>query len=253
MPHASLNTLVAGAATLALSAAGLARAEPAPAAAHTYAVRAPAEQYQMAATDEVALARSAAPDSISSHAEVLSLGPHGYETAAPGQNGFVCLVQRAWASDFANTEFWNPKERAPICFNAAAARTVLPGYLERTRWVLAGASKPEMEARTRAAVAAGKGAAPAVGAMSFMMSRRGYLNDDAGGPWHPHLMFFLPPGAGGTAAWGANLPGAPVIGGADDIERVATLMVPVRRWSDGTPDGDAAGPHAMTMAPPNPR
>jgi hypothetical protein len=34
-------------------------------------------------------------------------------------------------------DFWNPKFRAPICFNPAAARTVLPAYLERTKWALA--------------------------------------------------------------------------------------------------------------------
>src|SRR5271169_3951196 len=47
---------------------------------------------------EIALARSAAPDSISRDAKVLVLGPHGYETAVEGKNGFVCLVERSWTS-----------------------------------------------------------------------------------------------------------------------------------------------------------
>ena len=38
---------------------------------------------------EIALARSAAPDSISHDAKVLVLGPHGYETAVEGKCGFV--------------------------------------------------------------------------------------------------------------------------------------------------------------------
>ncbi len=102
---------------------------------------APIEQYRMASqSDEIALARSAAPASVSSEAEILTLASRGYKTAARGKNGFVCIVERAWANEYDSAEFWNPKVRAPICFNAAAARSVLPGYLRRTEWALTGAS-----------------------------------------------------------------------------------------------------------------
>jgi hypothetical protein len=43
---------------------------------------------------EIALARSAAPESISRDADVLVLGRHGYEAAVKGKNGFLCLVWR---------------------------------------------------------------------------------------------------------------------------------------------------------------
>src|SRR3984885_284681 len=49
---------------------------------------------------EIALARSAAPDSISRDAKVLVLGPHGYETAVEGKKGFVCAVERGWMGPF---------------------------------------------------------------------------------------------------------------------------------------------------------
>ena len=108
----------------------------------TYPAMAPVAQYQMATmADETALARTAAPTSISGDADVLTLGSNGYETTAKGKNGFVCPVQRSWAAGLDDAEFWNTKLRAPICFNPAAVRSVLPGYLERTRWVLAGISK----------------------------------------------------------------------------------------------------------------
>jgi len=45
---------------------------------------------------EIALARSAAPASISDGAEVMVLGRVGYTTAAKGGNGFLCLVERSW-------------------------------------------------------------------------------------------------------------------------------------------------------------
>jgi hypothetical protein len=78
--------------------------------------------------EEIKLARNAALDSISGHAEVLVLGRHGYETAVQGKNGFVCVVERSWTSAIDDPDFWNPKLRAPICFNAPAARS----YLVRT-------------------------------------------------------------------------------------------------------------------------
>ena len=202
------------------------------AAKPTYPAMAQIGQYRMAsASEEISLARSAAPASISSEAEVLALGDHGYETAAKGRNGFVCLVERSWAAGFDDQEFWNPKLRAPICYNAAAARTILPRYLERTKLVLAGASKASMIDSTKAALAAHTFVMPEPGAMCFMMSKQGHLHD-ADGHWHPHLMFFLARTDG--AAWGADLAGSPVFAAQDQAEPITTFMVPVPQWSDGT-------------------
>jgi hypothetical protein len=189
-------------------------------------------QYRItSASEEIALARSAAPTSISGDADVLTLGDHGYETAVKGKNGFICLVERSWAADFDDAEFWNPKLRAPICYNPAAGRTVLPGYLERTKWALAGLTKNAMIDRTKSALAVNTLTAPEPGALSFMMSKQGYLGD-AVGHWHPHLMFFLPHTDG--AAWGANLDGSPVFAAQSHPEPITTFFVPVPKWSDGT-------------------
>src|SRR5215813_11796652 len=89
-----------------------------------YSKMAPVEQYLMDRTAEIALARSAAPKSISQDAEVQVLGPHGFETAVKGTNGFVCIVGRGWTSA-ADADFWDPKVRVPMCVNAAAARSYL--------------------------------------------------------------------------------------------------------------------------------
>jgi hypothetical protein len=220
----------------ALSAALLAAARPidAQAAPTPYPAMAPMAEYQMTKSDEVALARSAAPPSISSDADVMTLGDHGYETAVKGANGFVCIVERSWANDVGDAEFWNPKIRAPICFNPVSAHSVLPTYLMQTEWVLAGVSGPQLVERTKAAIAAGRIAPPEVGAMCYMMSKDGYLND-SGGHWHPHLMFFLPHDAHSPPAWGANLPGAPVEGGSVGLDPASVYFVLVAKWSDGTP------------------
>jgi hypothetical protein len=203
-------------------------------AENTYPAMAPVTQYLIAnRADEIALARSAAPASISGDATILTLGSHGFETAVTGKNGFVCFVERSWDSDFDAPEFWNWHIRGPDCFNAAAVRSVVPEYLERAKWVLAGASKAVMIARTKAAFAAKTFVAPEPGAMCFMMSKQQYLSDNGGEHgWHPHLMFFVPHTE--PAEWGADAKGSPVIAGQMNLEHVTIMMVPVAKWSDGT-------------------
>ena len=76
--------------------------------------------------------------------------------------------------------------------------------------------------------------APEPGAMSFMMSKDGYLGDGVG-HWHSHLMFYIQ--GTDTSSWGANLPGSPVV--VDDEhrkipEQQIIFMVPVSHWSDGS-------------------
>ena len=211
----------------ALAAAGARAAD--------YPQMAPSEQYQMAsAADETALARSAAPAAISKDAEILVLGAHGYETVAKGSDGFVCMVLRGWTADFDDSVFWNPKVRGPICLNPAAVRTVLPIYRRRAEWAAAGVSKAAMADRTKAAIAAKEIVEPEIGAMSYMMSKDGYLSDSGVNHWHPHLMLFLPRAPGAT--WGADLPGAPVMADTGALEPLTVLFVLVGHWSDGTPD-----------------
>ena len=198
-----------------------------------YSSMAPLNQYLIQdGNTEIALARSAAPASISGGAEVMVLGREGYTTAIKGRNGFLCLVERSWAVATDNPEFWNPKVRAPHCFNPRAARTFAPIYLMKTKLVLAGKSKTEI-AQTIAS-ALDKKELPALepGAMCYMMSKQQYLNDD-GKSWHPHVMFYVPGDA--AKSWGANLPGSPVMAADDPQERVTIFMVLVGSWSDGTP------------------
>jgi len=198
-----------------------------------YPNMAPVDQYLMDRNSEIALARSAAPESISRDAEVLVLGRHGYETAVKGANGFVCLVERSWTSPIDDPGFWNPKGRAPICLNAAAARSYLPRTIKRTDLILAGRTKAQMIEAVKAAVDNKELPAMEPGAMCYMLSKQGYLGDPVG-HWHPHLMFFLSQTA--PAAWGAGLPGSPIFAFDDKWEDLTVFLVPVLQWSDGTFD-----------------
>jgi hypothetical protein len=202
-----------------------------------YPSMAPLDQYLIADRDaEIALARSAAPPSVSKDATVLVLGRHGYETAVEGTNGFVCNVDRAWMGSFENDpEFWNPKNRGPVCYNPPAARTVLPITLMRTKLALAGKSMAEVKEGIKDAIEKRELPALEPGGMAYMISKQGHLNDRAG-HWLPHLMFYVPVKDANT--WGAGAPDSPVMvnshfNGAP--EPVTEFMVAVSEWSDGTP------------------
>src|SRR5579862_6054793 len=200
--------------------------------ADPYERMAPLDAYLMDSSAEVALARSAAPPSISDKATIMTLQRQGYQTVVSGSNGFTCLVERAWMSPFGSTEFWNPKMRGPDCYNPAATKSGLAYAVRRTQLVLAGKTKEQMLEELRAALARKELPEPAPGAMSFMMSKDGYLGDGQG-HWHSHLMFYVPKVA--AASWGANLPGSPVVLDDREVPEPNTLfLVPVAHWSDGT-------------------
>jgi len=190
-----------------------------------YPSMAPIEQYRMDRDAEIAMARTAAPPSISRDAEILVLGQKNFETAVRGKNGFVCLVGRAFGGPLNNPEFWNPKNRSPICLNPPAARSLMPYAMKETGMALAGASKAQIIDAIRTAVAKKELGAPESGSMSYMMSREAYLTDQ-GRHNLAHVMFELP--RNGVFQDDPNFfvswDPAPVI----------EFNVPVGHWSDGT-------------------
>ena len=195
-----------------------------------YPNMAPIEKYLMERDAEIALARSASPGSISRDAEVLVLGRHGFETAVKGKNGFVCIVERSWTSA-PDPDFWNPKVRTPICYNAPGAHSVLLRNIKRTDLILAGRTKDQVDEAIFAAVDKKELPAIELGAMCYMMSKQGYGGDTVD-HWPSHLMFYF--SQTDPAIWGANLPGSPIIAISDAREHVTTSVIAVQRWSDGT-------------------
>jgi hypothetical protein len=191
------------------------------------------DHYLMDRDAEIALARTAAPDSISRDATILVLGKHGYETAVKGTNGFVCAVEHGWTGPIDHPEVWNPKNRSPICYNPPAARSVLPLALKRTELALEGKSVAQIKEWEKAAYA-NKELPTTVepGAMSYMMSKEAYLTDQ-GDHNLAHLMFYTPVTDG--AQWGADAPNSPVIFFlSGPPEPFTVFLVPTGKWSDGT-------------------
>jgi hypothetical protein len=209
-----------------------------------YPKMAPIEQYLMADRDaEIALARSAAPESVSHEATILVLGRKGYETAVVGRNGFVCMVDRGWTGPFDWPERWNPKVRATGCLNPQAARSIVPIAELRTRMVLAGRSDAEIVSALATAFEQKRLPTLESGAMAYMMSRSAYLTD-GGAHNMPHVMFYTR--LRNSADWGANVTGSPVLASpfwafsSKEAPRVKGLppmivfLVGLSTWSDGT-------------------
>jgi hypothetical protein len=196
----------------------------------SYPSMAPIEQYLMAdQAAEIALAHTAAPESILRDADVMVLGRHGFTTAIKGKNGFVCVVARGWTSA-ADPDFWNPKVRVPMCFNAAGARSYLVRLTKETEWGLEGRTQAQINEAIPAALAKKELPPMEPGAMCYMMSKEGYGGEVAP-HWPSHLMFFF--SDTDPAIWGANLPGSPIIAVADPTEHLTQFVIPTQQWSDG--------------------
>lgn len=192
----------------------------------------PIEQYLM--TDraaEIALARSAAPKSISRDATVLVLGRHGYETAVKGNNGFVCVVERSWLKPFDDPEFWNPTVRLPLCLNPPAARTHLPLTAKTTELALQGLSKDEIFDAIKTAYDSKELPLPETGSMCYMMSKQQNFGPKIGHA-DPHLMFWFP--QRDHLNWGAEFSDSPVDVHQYSPQPITEFDISVSKWSDGT-------------------
>jgi hypothetical protein len=216
---------------LGMAYQAMAQAATTPSTTTPYAKMAPVDLYLMAdRAAEIALARSAAPESISRDAEILVLGRHGFEPAVKGKNGFVCIVGRSWTSA-ADADFWDPKVRVPMCVNAAAARSYLLRITKIAELALAGHTLAQVNEAIAVAIARKELLPMESGAMCYMMGNQGYGGDSAP-HWPSHLMFFY--SDTDLPSWGANLPGSPVVGMSDPVEHLTQFVIPVQRWSDGT-------------------
>jgi hypothetical protein len=189
------------------------------------------DQYLMERNAEMALARSAAPQSISQDADIMVLGQHGYETAVKGKNGFVCLVERSWMLPYDDPEFWDPKVRLPLCLNPPAARSHLPLTFSQAELAFSGLSKTQMFDTTKTAFDKNELPLPEAGSMCYMMSKQQNFGPKYGNA-DPHLMFWFP--QKDPMNWGADSPGSPIDVHQYHPQPITEFDISVSKWSDGT-------------------
>lgn len=199
-------------------------------AAQTPAPRYPVPPRGLPEAEEVALALSAAPEEVSSRADVYVLRGTEFVKVRNGTSGAACLVSRDA----------HEGSRYPICFDPEAARTVMRRSMMHTTLLAAGKSEAEAEQAIRAAAADGTLPPPTRPAVAYMMSPGQVLfssPDSAGrrvGAWRPHIMMTgvnLTREAIGFEA-GSNYLFVQAGGEAGTLHEFIVL-VPV--WSDGTP------------------
>lgn len=190
----------------------------------------PLEEYMMPRDAEVALARTAAPASISGRATIKVLTTSGYEVVDEGDNGFVCMVMRAWtAPTYTPAPFrdlvYDATVRAPICFDPEAARTVMPYYELRSKLGMERKTPDEIAAGIERAYAEGELPPRERASFAYMWSADQYLGPEVGS-WRPHMMIFAPYHT--NAQLGENDFGSPLPFVSDDAGTpFAVIVVPV--------------------------
>jgi hypothetical protein len=155
----------------------------------------PLSEYMMEPQAEIALARSAAPETVSGRATIKVLTASGYKVSAQGDNGFVCMVMRGWGAPTFTPEanrniVYDAQTRAPICFNPVAVRTVLPYQELRAKLGMEGKSPGEITEEIQAAYS--KGELPRMEAVGFAYMFSADQKLGPAGAWHPHMMIYTP-------------------------------------------------------------
>jgi len=147
--------------------------------------------YMMTPETEVALARSAAPNKVSSRATVKILTTSGYKEAVKGDNGFTCIVMRGWSVPFIRKPEYYGKMRAPICYDPVASRTILPYQELCAKLGLAGKDVETINHEVAMAYALGELPKIESVAFAYMWSADQDLGLEAK-HWHPHMMVYAP-------------------------------------------------------------
>jgi len=139
-------------------------------------------------SEEIALARSAAPVEISAAASVYTVRGGKAVQLRAGTNGCSCMVAR----DLHEGSLY------PICFDVEGTKSVLPRELMEVSLRSAGRSEGQVIRAVDSAYQTGALRVPATLAVAYMMSSRQVLFSSPlaegrrVGAWHPHVMLYVP-------------------------------------------------------------
>ena len=181
-------------------------------------------------SEEIALAMTAAPDEVSSKADIYVLRGTDYVKVRAGTNGCACMVGRDL----------HDGSRYPICFDQEGSKTALMREIRESSLRAKGTAEAEVQRIIDAAYKSGELRMPARPAMAYMMSPNQVLfsspNADGVrvGAWAPHLMLMMPDVA--PAQLGLAEPSSvDIIQIHREGNHHAELVVKVPTWSDGRP------------------
>ena len=181
--------------------------------------------------EEIALAVSAAPDEISSRADVYILRGTEYVKVRAGTNGCACMVGRDL----------HPGSRYPICYDQEGAKTSLWREIKESSLRAKGLSEAEVKKAVAAAYASGELRLSTKPTMAYMMSPQQVLFSSPTaegvrvGAWAPHLMLMMPTPVTGQQLGLAESSKVDVIQIRREGDHHAELVVKVPKWSTGNP------------------
>lgn len=135
------------------------------------------------AAEEIALAESAAPASISGLATVYVLERGGFVLKRQGSNGFTCLVERS-----------HPAAIEPICYDAEGTAAVLPRVLDEAALREAGLDSAAVASAIADGYRSGRYRVPGAGIAYMLSPFTRFFNPLTGTveDGHPHVMFYAP-------------------------------------------------------------
>ena len=149
-------------------------------------------EYLMDEADELAIAATAGPNSITENATYYVLRESGFERVVDGTNGFHCFVERSWTGPRRGTDrAFDPKVRAPHCINDEGSETTMQEIFMVSHMAMAGHGNEEITREIDAAHADGRLRLPERLSLTYMMSKHQYLAEGIEA-WHPHVMIWIP-------------------------------------------------------------
>lgn len=137
---------------------------------------------QLTREEELRLAMSAGPLTVSQQADVYVMGSQGFERAISGSNGWACIVVRVAA---------NKQNVAPHCLNPDAVKSVLPAFLVEAKLQARGLDAAAIDAELRRQFESKELALPSGPAYAYMMSE-GQRLGPSNGAFRPHFMLYMP-------------------------------------------------------------
>jgi hypothetical protein len=189
--------------------------------------------------DEIALALTAAPASLTTGATVYTAHDGQFTKAREGSNGWACIVARDARA----------KGVFPMCFDPEGARTLMHTEMLRTQLFARGLTNTAVDQEITKAYEAGTLTHPTKPAMTVMMSSRQVLTVYEGdhirviGAWHPHVMVYLPGASPDQFTLGKEQSDGPLSMPFSNPSG-AELVVQVPHWADTQASPEVASTHS---------
>jgi hypothetical protein len=170
---------------------------------------------------ELRLAISAGPLTVSQHADIYVMGQNGFEKAIAGDNGWACIVVRSAQ---------NKTLLAPHCLNPNAVKTVLPAFILEGSLQASGWEGDAINAEVLRQFESGEIPMPAGPAYAYMLSKGQRIGPN-GGNFKPHFMLYVPYANNASIGGDPKRPEFPFVGPFEN-HPLSTIVIIMEEFVD---------------------